>query len=109
MALQHAAQDGRDASSRASSTYRPGWHPILAAVELEPGCWELVSQYGTRYAVIRLLEMGGERGYRAVTWAESSADRELIGYYRTLRAAAKAGHDRWLRSLSRAGGVNGLL
>lgn len=107
MAMQHDRQDAYDAHGRATAGYRPGWHPMLSAVEREPGCWELTSQHGTRYAVIRLLEIGGERGYRVVTWAPRSADRELIGYYRTLRAAAAAGHRRWLRSLSRPGGING--
>ena len=107
MAIQHQRQDAFDAYGRSRSGYRPGWHPILSAVESEPGHWELVSQQGTRYAVIRLLEIGGERGYRVVTWAPASSDRQLIGYYRTLRAAAAAGHRRWLASLSRPGGING--
>lgn len=66
------------------------WHPILAAVEVEPGHWNMVGQWDRIYGVIRLLEIGGERGYRAVTWAERSEDRELIGYYRSLRAACEA-------------------
>ncbi|TPX03918.1 hypothetical protein FJ656_14580 [Schumannella luteola] len=53
---------------------------------------------GRPYGVIRLLELGGERGYRAVTWAEDSGDRELIGYFRSLRAAAMAAHRRFLAS-----------
>jgi hypothetical protein len=51
---------------------------------------------GSPYGIIRLLELGGEQGYRAVTWAEQSADRQLVGYYRSLRAAAMAAHRRYL-------------
>ena len=43
--------------------------------------------------IIRLISVGGEHGYRAVTWAERSEDRRLIGYYRTLRAAANSAAD----------------
>ena len=69
------------------------WHPMLAAVEVEPGVWQLTSQTGP-YAIVRLLEIGGERGYRATTYAEP---RILIGYRRTLRAACEAAHRHWLR------------
>lgn len=69
------------------------WHPMLAAVEQEPGLWHLASQTGP-YAVVRLIEIGGERGYRATTYAEP---RRLIGYRRTLRSACEAAHRDWLR------------
>jgi hypothetical protein len=55
---------------------------------------------GAPYGVIRLLELGGERGYRAVTWAKRSADRRLVGYYRSLRVAAMAAHRRHLADRS---------
>jgi hypothetical protein len=42
-----------------------------------------------------------------VTWSERSEDRELIGYYRTLRAATFWAHKHWLRTLARPGGING--
>jgi hypothetical protein len=109
MAMQHHQRDAYAAHARKTAGYRPGWHPVLSAVELEPGVWELVAQHAGSYAVIRLLEIGGERGYRVTTWAEHSADRRLIGYYVTLRAAADAGHRHWLRSLARPGGINGAL
>jgi hypothetical protein len=96
--MRHKQQDGVDARVRAGVDYRPGWHPMLATVEVEPGEWLMVAQGGVRYAVIRMLELGGERGYRVVTWAENSADRELVGYYRTLRGAAMAGHLAFVRS-----------
>jgi len=64
------------------------WHPILAADEVEVGVWHLVAQTGV-YAIVRVLEVGGERGYRATTHAQP---RQLVGYYRTLRAACEAAH-----------------
>ena len=98
MALQHAEQHGRDAAERASRTYVEGWHPLLAAREVEPGHWVMVDPHERAYGDIRFVRRGSEVGYRAVTWAEQSADRELIGYYRTLRAAAKATHSLFVRS-----------
>jgi hypothetical protein len=72
------------------------WPPILSAVESEPGGWVLNAQTGP-YALVRLLQVGGESGYRVVTHTEP---RELVGYYRTLRAACAAAHTAYLRSHS---------
>ena len=101
--MRHSQQDAFDALARARRSYLQDWHPVLAAVETSPGEWIMTGDVGRKYAVIRLLELGGERGYRAVTWAERSEDRELIGYYRTLRAAAGAAHKQWLSGLSPRG------
>lgn len=105
MAMQHHERDGVAAVARALSTYRNGWHPMNAAIEVEPGEWWLVAQYGDRYAIIRLIEIGGERGYRAVTG--ETEGRRLIGYFRTLRAATERAHKHWLASQARPGGING--
>lgn len=70
------------------------WHAILSAVEVEPGQWELVAQTGS-YGVVRLLTIGGVLGYRVVTFTEP---RELVGYYRTLKAACAAAHTAYLRT-----------
>jgi hypothetical protein len=70
------------------------WHAILGSVEVEPGQWELVAQTGP-YALVRLLQVGGESGYRVVTHTEP---RELVGYYRTLKAACAAAHTAYLRT-----------
>lgn len=70
------------------------WHPLLAAVEVEVGVWHLNSQRGP-YAVVRLLTIGGERGYRVTTYREP---RQLVGYFTTLRAACEAGHRAHVRS-----------
>jgi hypothetical protein len=83
------------------------WHPIIAAVEIEPGHWQMISPMNERYAIIVLLEIRGERGYRVVTWAANSTQRRLVGYFRTLRAAAWAGHQHYLRGMGAPGPVNG--
>lgn len=103
--MQHDRRDAVAARDRALESYVREWHPVLCAWEAEPGEWHMVSPAGERYAIIRMLELGGERGYRAVTGEQR--DRTLIGYYRTLRAAAWAAHRRWLDGHARAGGVNG--
>jgi hypothetical protein len=100
-------QDAHDAISRARKTYREGWHPILSAVETEPGIWLMVGQYGQPYAIIRSIEIGREKGYRIVTAAERREDRKLIGYFTSLRAATNAAHQRWTSGHARAGGING--
>jgi len=108
MAMQHAVVDGTAAAERARSGHVSGWHPILAAVESEPGTWFMVDEGRNRcYGVIRLLRIRGEAGYRAVTWAERSEDRELIGYYRSLRAASSAAHNRLLSTYGNPGPPNG--
>jgi hypothetical protein len=96
MAMTHRVQDAVDAYARRPPT--ADWHPVLAAVEDEPGTWRMVDPMGRCYGVVRLITLGDERGYRAVTWAERSADRRLIGYYRTLRAATAAAHGHFVRS-----------
>lgn len=96
--MRHSERDARDAQARARGGYSGSWHPILAAVEVEVGTWQMVAQYGRVYAIVRLLEIGGERGYRVVTWAERSEDRNLVGYYRTLRAAAERAHGHFVKS-----------
>ncbi len=108
MAMQHDRQDAIDARQRATAGSAPaGWHPILAATEVDVGTWVMRSGDGVRYGIVRALELGGQRGYRAVTWAERSEDRQLIGYFTSLRAATMAAHRRWLADHARPGGING--
>ena len=85
------------------------WHPILAAIEHEPGIWHMTDPTGKQYAIVRLLERDGELGYRAVTWAERSEDRQLIGYYTNLKAATMAAHMRFIGEHGQGGPVNGVL
>lgn len=83
------------------------WHPIIAAAEVQPGIWVMFAQYETPYGVIRMVKRGTEIGYRADTWAEKQELRELVGYYRTLKAAAMASHQRYLSQLGVQGPQNG--
>jgi hypothetical protein len=103
--VKHESKDAPAAFRRAQDGFLRDWHPLLAAVEVRAGEWHMLSPAGERYAVIVALEIGGERGYRVVTGEEHS--RRLIGYYRSLRAAAMQAHRRWLDAHARAGGVNG--
>jgi hypothetical protein len=66
------------------------WHPVLAAVETAPGECSMPDPLGPPYALVRLVEVHGERCYRVVTYAPQSTARRLIGYYRNLRAATTA-------------------
>ena len=83
------------------------WHPLLAARESEPGVWHMLDPTGKQYAIVQMLRRGGELGYRAVTWAERSEDRQLIGYYQNLRAATMAAHMHFIRAHGVDGAANG--
>lgn len=69
------------------------WHPVVAADEQSLGVWFLTAQTGS-YAVVRIITIQGERGYRATTYAEP---RQLIGYRRTFRSACELAHQSWIR------------
>ncbi|HOY80933.1 MAG TPA: hypothetical protein PK282_00775 [Rhodoglobus sp.] len=84
----------------------PTWHPQLAAVEKPAGTWYMLAQYGRCYGVITLIRRGDELGYRLDTWAIAPADRQPVGYYLTLRAAAEAAHARFLRGHGQPGAPN---
>ena len=96
-------QDHLDALARARKTYAPGWEPLLAAEEVEPGVWHMMAQYGRCYGIVRLLEIGGERGYRATTGEDDPGDRQLLGYFRTLRAATRFAHMAFVRRHGQTG------
>jgi hypothetical protein len=77
------------------------WHPVQIA---RPAEWELrASDHTDPVGIIRRLQHGRgsqiEIRYRAVTWASSSSERKLIGYYRTLDDAAQAA---WSSHLTRS-------
>ncbi|MGN6446015.1 hypothetical protein [Amnibacterium sp.] len=64
------------------------WHPRRLVKGTE---WTMaVPGQPEPIAVIRRLRFEGRAVYRAVTWAPTSAGRELIGYYRSGDAAAVA-------------------
>jgi hypothetical protein len=67
----------------------PVWHPILAAVESEPGQWVMIDPLGIRYGDVQLIRRGPGVGYRG-----RDAALELVGYYRTPKAATRAVHMR---------------
>jgi hypothetical protein len=71
------------------------WHPVVNAHAAE---WLLrQGTAGQPYAIVRRFEFGdpnqAQIWFRVVTWAQNSQDRELIGWCRTLEAAAAAGWD----------------
>ena len=70
------------------------WHPLLTAHEVEVAVWHLTSQTGV-YAIVRLVAIDGERGYRATTYAEP---RQLVGYFTNLGAACSAAHRAYVRA-----------
>jgi hypothetical protein len=72
------------------------WHPILAAVELTPGHWQMVDQLGDIYGDIQIVRRGGELGYRA-DWIKDD-HRETVGYYLSLKTSTWHVHAAYLRS-----------
>ena len=82
------------------------WHAVMAAVEDSPGFWRMVAQYDRVYGVIRLVRRGGELGYRAESILKPGAESELVGYYKSLRAAAAAIHRKELQAHSTKGAPN---
>jgi hypothetical protein len=73
----------------------PFWHPSHAAIEVQPGVWHMPDPLDTPYAIVRLIRVGDEHGYRVTTYAEP---RELIGYYRSHKAACMGAHQWFVRS-----------
>lgn len=69
------------------------WHPILAAVEVDPGHWHMLDQYQHVYGDVQLVRRGPELGYRAL-----DEGGKVIGYYTTLRAATSGVHQAFLNS-----------
>lgn len=76
--------------------HEPKWHPILACEEYQPGRWVMTDSLGKPYAFILIIRHGAEVGYRVDSWAQNVEDRQRIGYFTNLRAAASAGHQAFL-------------
>jgi len=70
------------------------WHPMHNAREVEPGVWLMPDPLDNPYAIVRLLRVGDEQGYRVATYDQP---RELVGYYRTLRSSCM-GANQWFVS-----------
>ncbi len=85
----------RDERLAREATHRE-WHPLLTAREFDPGHWVMEDGFGHPYAFICFVKRGGEVGYRLSTWAQSSEQQKVLGYYRTLRGAAKRGYELWI-------------
>jgi hypothetical protein len=64
----------------------------MQAQEYEPGRWVIFDLHERPFGMIDFIRRGDEVGYRATLWAQEPEKRELIGYYRNLRAAAAAIH-----------------
>lgn len=72
------------------SPLQGSWDPLTSLEETEPGVWLMGKGHQEPYAIIRIIRHGD-------TWRPQVEDRELIGYYRRLRAAAKAAHKYQMR------------
>lgn len=68
------------------------WHPIMNIDEGPVGTWSMIGPLDEPYATITLVRRGDEIGYRVV-----NSDSGTVGYYRELKAAAKAAHS-WFTS-----------
>lgn len=82
----------------------PRWHPILGAIEREPGHWEMFAQYEQKYGDIRLVRRAGTLGYRAMVLRPGSTAPIEAGFTQTLRAAAESVHAVWIRNHGVPGG-----
>ncbi|MBN9607586.1 MAG: hypothetical protein J0G30_13365 [Actinomycetales bacterium] len=96
--MRHDPADAPAAYHHARRPPATGWHPLLAAVEVEPGVWEMHGQHVDRYGVVRLVRRGPEVGYRADL--ERGGRAHTVGYFRTLRAATAAVHRAWIGGLA---------
>lgn len=81
---------------------QPTWHPIMAAREFEAGRWMMVDQVERPYGLIEIIRRGDEVGYRLTSAEKLPSDRQVLGYFRTLRASAAAAHRHYIRSSSPA-------
>lgn len=74
------------------------WHPILAAVEDEPGHWWMVAHLGEPYGEITFVKRGDQLGYRADRTDDAGTVIQHVGYYTTLVKATWEIHSAYLRS-----------
>lgn len=80
------------------------WHPVTKAFPIE---WIVEHPVYPPWGVIRKLEFrdNGDKStwYRAVTWSDDPAQRQLIGYATTLEDAARAIWDHALAERKKSG------
>ena len=82
----------------------PSWHPIMSAVEIRPGMWRMMAQFGRCYATIKMVRRGDEVGYRV-----DGEDGQLLGYYTTLRGSARAAHTTYIAGHGPRGAANAIV
>jgi hypothetical protein len=75
------------------------WHPILAAVELEPGRWTMVDPAGREYGLIEIRRTPDGIRYHCEHRGEE------IGWATSLKVACERVHYAYIRSHSPASGA----
>ena len=83
------AERAQTPPQRPVNPWKPPWPPIRIGVAE----WVLMRESRTEpAAIVRAVTMGnrGERFFRVVTWAPTSEDRQLVGYYPSLSEADQA-------------------
>jgi hypothetical protein len=96
--MRHSHQDAIDTAARRAKQRGPNWHPLLALEEQTAGHWHMIDSEQRCYGVITIIRRGSEVGYRATNWVDDETERDLIGYFRTLKGAAEATHQHFIRS-----------
>jgi len=84
---------GAAASAPRLAPPQADWQPPWPPIRIGENEWVIMRDSKMHPAgVIRMLKMGPrhETFYRVVTWAPTSADRRLVGYYPTLEAADRS-------------------
>lgn len=88
------------------------WHPIVDAVEVEPGHWVLHEPRSgdyeqappRKYADVQMVKRGDEVGYRALMLGKGMERPVLVGYFRSTRSALENAHRLWVSSHGPGGG-----
>jgi len=72
------------------------WHPIMLVREYRPGQWAVVDSFERAFALIDIVRISGEVGYKVTTCALEPSDRKVIGYYTTLWKSAEHVYGLWV-------------
>ena len=75
------------------------WHPILAAVEREPGIWDMVDPMGVAYGHVEIRRTSDGLRYRC------EHRGELIGWATSLRVACLRIHRAYIRAHTPVSGL----
>ena len=68
------------------------WHPILAAMERQPGTWEMIDPDGRVYGRIQIRRVADGIRYR------TEHQGELLGWATSLRVACEKVHGTYIRA-----------